>query len=69
LFADLSEKANEYPQKYHWKIPMNELINTIHIIDNALFRLANPEYKNAKPGIIIQISDEAIENNNMSLSL
>ena len=53
-------KANEYPQKYHWKIPMNDDMIQNHIIERADFRRAKPEYRKAKPGTIIQIMEEAI---------
>lgn len=42
---------------------------TTHIMDNALFLLAKPEYKNAKPGTMIQIIELAMVNNNTKLSL
>lgn len=44
-------------------------MSTIHIMDNALFRLAKPEYKKPKPGTIIHIMDDAIENKSTALSL
>lgn len=47
---------------------MNELMSTIHIMDNALFRLAKPEYKKPKPGTMIHIMDEAMENKSTALS-
>lgn len=52
-------KASEYPQKYHWKV-ITEAEN-IHaqIKDSADFLRARPEYRKARPGIMIMTMAEA----------
>lgn len=40
---NLPEKANEYPQKNHWKVPTEMPAMDRKIIDSAFFLLRRPE--------------------------
>jgi len=42
--------ANEYPQKYHWKVITEKEAIHAQMSDSADFRLASPEYKKPSPG-------------------
>ena len=55
----LCEKANEYPQKNHWKIHTAEAIIEAQSKDKACFFLDKPEYNKPIPGTIIHTPAEA----------
>ncbi|KND96471.2 hypothetical protein QG37_07207 [Candidozyma auris] len=45
---------------------MNDDIITTQMAESADFLLDKPEYRNAKPGTITQIAEDAMVNNNTS---
>lgn len=59
-------KANEYPQKYHWKVMTEKEAIHAQISDSADFRLARPEYKKPSPGTINKTIAEATMINEVS---
>jgi hypothetical protein len=55
----VDEKAREYPQKYHWKVMIENDPMQAQIIDSADFLRARPEYRKPVPGIITKTIQEA----------
>lgn len=51
--------ANEYPQRYHWKVIIVDEAMHAHIKESADLRLASPEYRKPRPGTMIKTMAEA----------
>lgn len=51
--------ANEYPQRYHWKVMMEQDAMQAQIMLSADFLRASPEYRKPSPGTMINTMADA----------
>ena len=58
-FVEYWLNANEYPQKYHWNVMTDNEPIVAHIILNADFLRASPEYRKPRPGTMTSTMAEA----------
>lgn len=59
LFVAVGLNASEYPQKYHWKLMTDMLMQQAQIMLSADLRRARPEYRKPRPGIMTRTMAEA----------